>query len=269
VEPRDADPVQAAQFEGRPDPLRHHAHLQGAEHAVLIPRRFTSVNNSSTEPDFAGNPDLKPELALGFDASFEHYFAEGALLSISTSMRKIDGYTRNATTLRADGRWVTMPSNGGDATTRGLELEAKFPLKAVMKDALPIDLRASISRNWSTVDSVPGPNNRLDSQTPLSATLGADYKNGAFTTGRQLRLPQWRAGAHFGQPDRVPDGAARPRGVWPVEVRSEKPAAGGAVEHPEAGLHQREHLYRRIGTVRRVSAFPGVVVLRATMEMKF
>jgi hypothetical protein len=30
---------------------------------------------------------------------------------------------------------------------------------------------------------VPGPNNRLDGQTPLSATLGADYKSGALTLG--------------------------------------------------------------------------------------
>jgi outer membrane receptor for ferrienterochelin and colicins len=235
----------------------------------LIPRRFTSVNNSSTEPDFAGNPDLKPELALGFDASFEHYFAEGALLSISTSMRKIDGYTRNATTLGADGRWVTMPSNGGDATTRGLELEAKFPLKAVMKDAPPIDLRASISRNWSTVDSVPGPNNRLDSQTPFSATLGADYKNGAFSAGGSYAFRN-------GGPVRISMNQTAYQtvrrdlevyGLWKFDPKNQLRVALSNILKQD---FINENTYTdQSGSVRRVSAFPGVVVLRATMEMKF
>ena len=235
----------------------------------LIPRRFTSVNNSSTEPDFAGNPDLKPELALGFDASFEHYFAEGALLSISTSMRKIDGYTRNATTLATDGRWVTMPTNGGDATTRGLEMEAKFPLKAVMKDALPIDLRASISRNWSTVDSVPGPNNRLDSQTPFSATLGADYKNGAFSAGGSYAFRN-------GGPVRISVNQTAYQtvrrdlevyGLWKFDPKNQLRVALSNILKQD---FVNENTYTdQSGSVRRVSAFPGVVVLRATMEMKF
>ncbi len=148
----------------------------------LIPHRFTTVNNSQTEPDYIGNPNLKPELALGIDASYEHYWAEGALLSASVSSRRIDDYTRNQVLF--DGtRWVSTPSNAGQARTHGLELEAKFPLKAVIDTKEALDLRASLSRNWSTVDSVPGPNNRLDAQTPLSATLGADYKRGALTVG--------------------------------------------------------------------------------------
>ena len=149
----------------------------------LIPRRFASINNTPTEPDYQGNPNLKPELAFGIDASFEHYWKEGALFSASTSMRRISGYTRNRVVVDAAGRFVSMPTNDGNAITRGLELEAKFPLKAVMDNAPAVDLRASLSRNWSRVESVPGPDNRLDQQTPLSATLGADYKAGALTTG--------------------------------------------------------------------------------------
>lgn len=155
----------------------------------LIPRRQTSIDNRSTDPDFAGNPNLKPELALGFDASYEHYWAEGALFSISGSMRRIDDYTRYL--VNFDGaRWVAMPQNAGRATTRGLELETKFPLKAVMKDAPAIDLRASVSANWSRVDGVPGPDNRLDSQVPLSANLGIDYKRGDVSTGASFAYKQ-------------------------------------------------------------------------------
>ena len=157
----------------------------------LMPRRQTSIDNRSTDPDFSGNPDLKPELALGFDASYERYWAEGALVSVSASMRRIDDYIRGLVVQDA-GRWVVKPANAGQAITRGLELETKFPLKALMKDAPAIELRASISANWSEVDGVPGPDNRLDNQTPLSGNFGIDYKKGNLSTGASLA---WRRDA--------------------------------------------------------------------------
>ena len=92
----------------------------------LIPRRFTTPNNSQTEPDFRGNPDLKPELATGIDASYEHYWAEKALLSASVSVRLIGDFTRQGLILE-NGRWIQTPVNDGKAVTRSLELEAKFP----------------------------------------------------------------------------------------------------------------------------------------------
>ncbi|MYM34386.1 TonB-dependent receptor [Duganella sp. FT94W] len=152
--------------------------------AALIPRRFTSTNNSPTEPDRRGNPDLKPELALGLDASFEHYWGEGGLLSASASVRRIGNYTRQGLFYEA-GRWVANAINDGLAVTRGIELEAKLPASVLMDNAPKLDLRASVSRNWSRVDTVPGPDNRLDQQVPLSATLGIDYKapGGQLSTG--------------------------------------------------------------------------------------
>lgn len=152
--------------------------------AALIPRKFTSTNNSPTEPDRRGNPNLKPELALGLDASFEHYWGEGGLLSASASLRRIENYTRQGLFYEGQ-RWVASAINDGRAETRGIELEAKFPASVLMDDAPKLDLRASISRNWSRVDAVPGPDNRLDQQVPLSATLGIDYKtpDGQLSTG--------------------------------------------------------------------------------------
>jgi hypothetical protein len=46
-----------------------------------------------------------------------------------------------------------------------------------MQTAQALDLRASVARNWSRVDAVPGPYNRLNQQLPLTATLGLDYKS--------------------------------------------------------------------------------------------
>ena len=115
------------------------------------------------------------ELATGLDFAFEHFLAGGGLLSASGYLRRIAGNTRNKGFL-VDGLWVAMPVNTGAARARGIELEGKFSLRAWYRRAPAIDVRASLARNWSTLDGVPGPHNRLDSQTPFSANLGVDYK---------------------------------------------------------------------------------------------
>jgi outer membrane receptor protein involved in Fe transport len=151
----------------------------------IVPRRSAWENNSATEADFQGNPNLKPELALGLDAAWEHYWAEGAMFSVGGTVRRIDDYTSNR--IYFDGlRWIFTPVNEDRATMRSLDLETKFPLASLLPDAPAIDLRASVSRNWSRVESVPGPNNRMEQQTPLTANLGIDYKSGALTTGASL-----------------------------------------------------------------------------------
>ncbi|MFC5549626.1 TonB-dependent receptor plug domain-containing protein [Massilia aerilata] len=148
----------------------------------LLPHRYISVNNSPAEPDTEGNPKLKPELALGLDAAWEHHWAEGAMLSLSASTRRIDDYARSLVLF--DGRrWISLPSNVGKARTHSLQLETGFPLPALIDGAPPLELRANVARNWSSVDGVPGPDNRLDEQVPLSANAGVDYQGERMTAG--------------------------------------------------------------------------------------
>jgi outer membrane receptor protein involved in Fe transport len=63
-------------------------------------------------------------------------------------------------------------------------------MKAVMDNAPALDVRASVSRNWSRVDSVPGPRNTLDQQVPLTAIFGLDYKtpDGIWSMGSSFNL---------------------------------------------------------------------------------
>jgi hypothetical protein len=75
-----------------------------------------------------------------------------------------------------DGLWVSMPVNDGAANTRGIELEAKLPLRQMFAGWPALDLRANLTRSWSSLSMVPGPDNRLDQQTPLSGTFGFDYR---------------------------------------------------------------------------------------------
>jgi len=150
----------------------------------LSSRRVEADENTRFNPDSSGNPNLKPELANGIDLTYEHFWAPGAMYSIGTSQRKIKDYIRTRLTQDSRGLWLVQPLNDGNATVRTLDVEVKFPLKAVVKEnAAPMDFRFSVNRNWSTVDSVPGPDNRLDQQIPLTANLGFDYRADKHNAG--------------------------------------------------------------------------------------
>ncbi|MDO8067422.1 TonB-dependent siderophore receptor [Janthinobacterium sp. SUN206] len=142
----------------------------------LIPRPYAVDNgNSPTNPDNQGNPALRPEMAWGLDAAYEYYLGEGAMLSASATWRRIRDVMLDRL-YQDNGRWVATPANNGRAQVRGIELEAKLPLAVLFPRAPALDLRANLARNWSAVDAVPGPYNRLDGQPPWSANLGADYQ---------------------------------------------------------------------------------------------
>lgn len=148
---------------------------RGAELDSLMPRVTRSLNNSEVAPDRSGNPALKPELAWGIDAALERYGSDGAQMSVSVYARQISGYIHDDTS-NVRGRWLAMPVNDGRARTRGIELDAKFPLHSLLSQVNNTDVRFNLARNWSSVSNVPGPDNRLASQTPLTANAGFDYR---------------------------------------------------------------------------------------------
>lgn len=145
----------------------------------LIAAPVFSDPNSPTRPDRSGNPNLKPELAQGIDLAYEHYIGKSGILSASGFVRKIDNLMRRALVeYEKDGelRYLSTPSNVGSARTSGIELEAKLQLADLMADAPNMDLRANYSHFWSSVDGIPGPDNRLDGQARQTANVGADYR---------------------------------------------------------------------------------------------
>jgi len=145
----------------------------------LIALPSLSRLNSATRPDRTGNPNLKPELATGLDVAYEHYLGRAGILSASGFIRNIEDLIRRDITLQDTStgpRWVSTPRNIGHARTKGIELEAKFQLQELVADAPAIDFRSNYSRFWSSVDDIPGPNNRLDAQPKQTANLGMDYR---------------------------------------------------------------------------------------------
>ena len=144
----------------------------------LVARYVPSLGeNSWTQPDRTGNPDLKPELATGVDVAFERYLDQGGVLSANVFHRNITDLIRYTTAYNsATQRYISSPANIGDAYTQGIELEAKFRLNQAWAEAWPVDIRANTSFFRSKVKEVPGPNNRLDQQPAMTANLGADYR---------------------------------------------------------------------------------------------
>jgi iron complex outermembrane receptor protein len=144
----------------------------------LVARYVPSLGeNSWTQPDRTGNPDLKPELATGIDLAFERYLDQGGVLSANVFHRKITDLIRYTTAYNsATQRYISSPANVGDAYTQGIELEAKFRLDQAFTDAWPVDIRSNTSFFRSKVKEIPGPNNRLDQQPGMTANLGADYR---------------------------------------------------------------------------------------------
>lgn len=165
----------------------------------LTARRIEAEVNTRFSPDSSGNPDLRPELASGVDLTYEHFWAPGAVFSAGTSVRHITDYIHTILSQDNDGRWNYRPVNDGKASVHTVDLEIKLPLKAIWAAASAFELRASASRNWSKVSTVPGPDNRLDQQVPFSSNLGVDYKGGdkysagasfAFRAGGPVRISE-------------------------------------------------------------------------------
>lgn len=145
----------------------------------LMPRRYVANDNTPTTPDLQGNPDLRPELAWGVDLAYEHYFGKAGLFSLGANARRIDDVILQQLSY-IGGSWVSTPANSGKASMRGVQMEMKLSVAKVLPSLPDMDLRASAGWNWSTVESVPGPNNRLDKQVPFVANVGIDYRASTF-----------------------------------------------------------------------------------------
>jgi outer membrane receptor for ferrienterochelin and colicins len=138
--------------------------------------------NTEVTADSAGNPALRPEVALGLDLAAERYLADGGVLSANLFHRRIRDLIRNVVALEdvswspGAPRFVSRPRNIGQAASSGLELEAKFRIDQLVADGPRTDIRANASLFRSRVDAVPGPDNRISEQPGGTLNLGADHR---------------------------------------------------------------------------------------------
>ena len=79
--------------------------------------------NTPTQPDRAGNPELRPELATGIDVAVERYLPGSGLLSANVFRRNLSDYMRSVTRLETVSyasvpRYVLRTQNVGDGGDR-------------------------------------------------------------------------------------------------------------------------------------------------------
>ncbi|MFC5550455.1 TonB-dependent receptor plug domain-containing protein [Massilia aerilata] len=238
------------------------------ETGQLVPRRSLAIFNSSTSPDYMGDPGLRPELATGLDASWEHDWDKGSRLSLSGSTRRIADRVVQ-TVMLEEGRWVARPRNAGHALVHTLELETRFPLRSVFAAAPALDVRASASRNWSRVDDLPGPDNRLAQQAPFSSTFGLDYRAGALSMGgtvtyraaskSRVSLHEWTYDSRRSDIDLY--------ALWQIAPEYKlRLAASNFLQQDWLS----DHTYRDVqGSHHTTAAYSGKAWGRATLEMSF
>jgi iron complex outermembrane receptor protein len=228
---------------------------------------FTS-DNHPTRPDRTGNPNLKPELAMGLDLAYEHYLSRSGILSASAFVRDIDNLMRRQTSLQATRlgpRWVSTPANIGHARTSGVELEAKFQLAELLAGAPDLDLRSNYSRYWSNVDGIHGPDNRLEQQARQTANLGLDYrvKPVPLTVGGNVNWTPLTL-IQSSETERVTTGMKRQLdlyGLWKFSADTQLRISGNNLlprRYESARVVETDGLAQALDTVRRTYTTLGV-----------
>ncbi|MGZ5200701.1 MAG: TonB-dependent receptor plug domain-containing protein [Telluria sp.] len=235
----------------------------------LTARRYEAALNTRFSPDSSGNPDLQPELATGIDFGYEQFWPQGGMFAVNVTRRAITDYIRTRLDQDAQGRWLFQPLNDGDALVRSLEAEIKMPLKVLIPSATGIDVRASASRNWSDVSTVPGPNNRLDAQMPVSANFGIDYKKDGLGIGANLAYQKggWvqvsEAQSQRQQSRRDLDAYA----LWKLDAHYQLRVSVANILCTDTSS---ERLYEDASGLSRQASFqPGVIRTGVNLEAKF
>jgi len=87
--------------------------------------------NTPVEADRRGNPNLRPERNVNFEAAVEHYFPENkGVFGANVYVRATSDFIERR--VQQEGiRWVDRPFNEGDAIHYGVELDAKVQMDGV------------------------------------------------------------------------------------------------------------------------------------------
>lgn len=129
------------------------------------------------DPDKVGNPDLKPEKAMGFESSIERYFAEKrGVVSLNFFYRDLTDLVEKETQFNAsNGRWEQRPVNVDEGKLWGMEFDGSRRLDNWGLRGLT--LRGNYS--WldsSTRDRFTGDKRRINEQPNYILNLGVDYE---------------------------------------------------------------------------------------------
>ncbi|MBY0573870.1 MAG: TonB-dependent receptor [Undibacterium sp.] len=154
----------------------------------LVSPRIYSVNNSIQNANFVGNPNLRPELAWGLDAAYEHNGKDGLNYSVRAKVQQVNDLHRD-TIYFENKAWWKKYVNSGNAVGQSLELSTQFPLKRFIDDAPDLDVSMTYIHFWSDVKGLPQPFNQLNPYT-YQFTLNLNYrlKDVPLTLGMNTKM---------------------------------------------------------------------------------
>ena len=96
------------------------------EITATVTRSITVNANTPLDFDSRGNPNLKPERSINFEAVAERYLAQKAgVISANVYVRATSDFTERRL-MKEGARWVDRPYNEGDALHYGFELDGKI-----------------------------------------------------------------------------------------------------------------------------------------------
>ncbi len=136
----------------------------------LVDRNVPSQGaNSISNPDSAGNPQLRPERSLALDTGFERRIEGGGVMGVNLFVREVD----DAFATRIDevaGRWVEQRVNIGSARVWGIEADHKGNLRWLGLGR-EWNLSANASLLQSRMTSGPTRGERIPGQPRYTASV--------------------------------------------------------------------------------------------------
>lgn len=136
--------------------------------------------NDIDDADSGGNPALRPERALGLNASYTYGLGADSEMVVEFYSRDIEAKLGRELVLEnvawsSAPRYLSRPANLGKATVRGINLEGRWSARNTWKRAPNVQLYGSLGFSRSALSELPGPDNRVAGQTPWRAKLGGTY----------------------------------------------------------------------------------------------
>ncbi len=169
--------------------------LRASVSHILKPPAFSDLttvidtsDGTQTRPDQSGNPGLKNETAWVYNLGLEHYLKDKAgVLGVNFFYRDLTDLIQRRTRLEGS-RYVSRPTNIGNAAIWGVELDGRAKMAAI---GLPqLSLRGNfVTQNSRAKDDASGETGQVGDLPEYAANLGADYEftKQKLTLGVNLR----------------------------------------------------------------------------------
>ncbi len=143
------------------------------------------------KPDKAGNPDLVPETAIGFDVGIDHYFAKQAgNIGLNVFYRDIDDKIETRVTFDSiSERYQETPENVGTAVLKGIELDTSFNMAAYGLEGLTLSGNVTFL-DGEVTDQLTGKKTPFKEQPDYVYNLGFDHQISSLSVSWGMNFNQ-------------------------------------------------------------------------------